>query len=214
MKEVKHRYIHTSKPFFWLHISFLVDCIQDSIYRETIINLIYHLITFVHWVLVTLVSWMLVILVSICPHKPNGGSQTLRFDLQHQRARKKLLYGLNWNISFHDWNLDFGDSVRHQLLWSRLEHRWFWPASVIMARIWWVVSADRGNNGNAAYDPNKERDSRGYGKINSLGTWWKNVEGWGSPRKTKIGTRWILWAFWFWLFEDAKDECTLKKNKK
>jgi hypothetical protein len=93
------------------------DCIQDSIYREivwtlqvfststlTIINLIYHFTTFVSWMLVTLSQYT---------RKPNGKSRTLRFNLEHQRARKKKkkkrrkerYYSLNWNISFYDWNL-------------------------------------------------------------------------------------------------------------
>jgi hypothetical protein len=65
----------------------------------------------------------------------------LRFDLEHQRAKKikkkkkerkkerkkKGYYGLNWNISFYDQNLDFSNSGRHRLLWSGLGHRQFWP---------------------------------------------------------------------------------------
>jgi hypothetical protein len=83
-----------------------------------------------------------------------------------------------------------------------------------MARIWWVVSADRGSNGNAACHPNKERDSRGCGKINSLGTWWKNVEGWGSPRKKKLAHDGYCGHFDFGYLKMQRMSAHNKKKKK
>jgi len=126
--------------FFGYIFPWLFDCIQDSIYREivwtlqivststlTTINLIYHLVTFVSWVLATLISlelvtlvcWVLVTLVSIRSCKPNGRSRTLRFDLEHQRARKKWLL----------W-----PELEHRFLWPKLGLRQFWPTSTTMVR--------------------------------------------------------------------------------
>jgi hypothetical protein len=74
-------YIHTSKHFIWLHISLIhlivykiLFILKESEHYKseissastlTIINLIYHLVTFVSWVLVTLISWMLITLMTL-----------------------------------------------------------------------------------------------------------------------------------------------------
>jgi hypothetical protein len=55
--------------------------------------------------------------------------------------KKKIsYYGMNWNIGFYDWNMDFDDSCRHQLIWLGLGHHRLWPASTTMIGIWTLVT--------------------------------------------------------------------------
>jgi hypothetical protein len=130
----------------------IFDCIQDSIYRERIwtlqvsststLTIIYHLVTLVSWVYVTFFSWVLVTLVSIRPHKPNGIMQTLRFNLEFQRARKKMAI-MAWieksvsmteawtsvnlaGIGYYAQNLDIGNFGRKWLLLPELSQLWAW----------------------------------------------------------------------------------------
>jgi len=173
----------------------------------TIINLIYHFVTLVIWVHIyiyiiifyfffDMAFWVFITLVSIRPRKPNSRSRTLRFDLEHQRARKKNgCYDLNWNIDFYDRNLDFGDSGQDfdisnfgwkQLLWPELSQLWAWNIFghffFSTRENWVVVFASRRNNGSVACHLDKERDSCGCVKRNSLGT---GRENW---RKKKLYT--------------------------
>jgi hypothetical protein len=62
----------------------------------------------------------------------------LRFDTEHQRARKEnmvIIYGVNWNISFYDRNLDFGDYGWHRLLWPEFRDRQLWSEAATIDEI-------------------------------------------------------------------------------
>jgi hypothetical protein len=115
----------------------------------------------------------------------------LRFDTEHQRARKEnmvIIYGVNWNISFYDRNLDFGDYGWHRLLWPEFRDRQLWSEAATIdeieltmsmkpllafffqqERIGWVVFASRAKKGSAGCHFDKERLTW-YEKRNSSAT--------------------------------------------
>jgi len=171
---------------------------------------------------------MLVTLVLIRPLKPNGIAETLRFDIEHQRARKENMAIMAWietsvsmietwisatmagtltstilaGIGYYGRNLDIGNFGRKRLLLPIMSIKPLLAFFFSTRENWVVVFASRRNNGNVACHLSKERELRE----------WESVEGWENTRKEKWYTMNICGYFDFGYNWRCKRMSEQKKN--